>query len=375
MNAPIFSGTFASVCRDLGVSSPDLLLSRRVDLANDREGTMARLDANLVQRLDARFSEPTKRMDSTTRRDALNAWVTSNLSTVLAPMEQAPDNTRYLFVPGRAPRGPLLPIRQTMRLGVQRVEWETYATTGEATWIGTGGSATKKLRKVGEESSYSSQPNGFYGVRYGYNQFDLWQDMLTPGPAIQSTRAATARRVMDEMFERTSGEGNDKRGIPGFLNHGASTTVSVTKSFGAPGITAEELWAQLDVVDQMWHLMNGEQRMVSGVLMPRSHRLKLLSLFKSDGSGVNAWVHAKEKYPWLENIITDQRMEFASQTGGPMWQLWSSDPQLMWREAAAAPMLFGPFVDEMDTDFILLQQDGGVVNRESRLIMRVNMPA
>lgn len=354
------------VARELGIS-PALLQSRRLDFR--------RQPAKAVKQIVAGARHDALRNAGISERrqleDAATAFVTSQLSEILAPVE-LPGRENYLFVPGRTgDRGPLLPVMQRVPLGKQQVEWPVIALTGEARAIAANGVAN--LKRVGSIDDMRSQGVFFYGVRFGWDQFELWQAAHL-GRDVPSERQRAARNAMDEFAEEVYSTGHDEREIPGFFNAGGSTSFTLEKSFGDPTITTAQIIQQLSVVDLVWGEYN-PRRPVTGVVLPKSHRLNMLSKFTgANGEGdINAWKFAVEMFPWLGNIIEDQRMLSASDDS--MWQLWSADGEELYAEGTPDPMVFGPFENEMDLDFIAIAQTGGVISKNARRILRVQQPA
>lgn len=362
-------GSIHDLARSLGVS-PAHLLERRLDFTGDPVGVRNKL-APMFRRLDSRQGQG--RMDSREVLDAATSFVTSELSVLLTPTE-LPGLERFLFVPGKTQGQPLLPVQQKVALGMQSLEYDVIAHTGEARWVGAGGLAD--LRKVGSAEDRKKQDVGYFGVRFGWDQFDLWQQSHQQFRSIERERSLAAGRFMAEFLEQVIGYGNEDRKMPGMFRHGSATSLDLTKSFGAASITAAEALDQMALIELAWKRMN-PRRMMSGIVMPASHRLNLISTFTgAAGEGdFTAWKLALELYPWLANITEDDRMLTASDSGTPMWVIWSADAEELYAEASATPMVFGPFENELNVDFIALNQTGGVVCKNSRLLLRVVMPA
>jgi hypothetical protein len=355
------------IARSFGLTAGRLLDSR-LDFKDAPGEAFTKLDRWFDRTINGKHGDG-QRLDATQRRDGLAAFTTSALAQQLAPVT-LPSRERVPGMTGEG--GPLLPIRQTIPLGKERVEWDVIAHTGEAREVGKGG--LSGLKFVGEEEDRKFQEVGMYGIGWRWDQFDLWRQVHL-GRNLPEERRGAANKFMMEKAEEYGSYGNTERKIPGFFNHSASFTLGMPKSFGDPTLTADELWDQLSIIDCAWSRAN-PRRDVSGVIMPKLHRERMMRIFKGQNEeGVNAWKFALEAYPWLANIVLDDRMLTASQDGGPMWQLWSNDGQMLWRETSASPMLFGPFnTSELQTMFIALQQDGGVINRLPQLILRINQP-
>jgi hypothetical protein len=364
--------TIHDLARKLGVSPGQLhgehASAWKLDL-KDVEASRGKL-ARHVQMLDAKYGGG--KMDETRRHDAASAFMTSGLSTILAPVMQV-SSRKFLFAPGYTQGGGLLPVQQRVELGKQQLEYPVIAVTGEARRMAHG--STKDLRRVGTVDDYKSQPVALYGVRFGVDEFELWQAAhLGRSPLMEKQRGAGF--AMAEYFEETAGNGDSTAKIPGFFNHGSCFSLTLTKTFGDSSITGAEMLLQLAILDLAWSRANGN-RVVSGVAMPKVHRLNLLQKFFGDAAtpGENAWKFAKEAFPWLNNIVEDDRLLTMNPDGGPMWQLWSADGEDQYLEGSPAPMMFGPFTDELRSDYILVAQTGGCVNKDTRAIFRVYMPA
>ena len=367
MSAIIQGSSLAAVARELGVNE-GLLLSKRVDLKGPGK---ERFIKDLMH--SAHKAEPSK--DETNRRDAATAFVTNPLAEILAPVER-PGLENFLFVPGSTEQQPLLPIDQKVRLGKNSLEYPIVALSGEAKFVGAGG--TRDLKRAGTADDLKSQPVAFFGVRFGWTQFELWQGQHLDQRDIEMENQRAARQAMDEFMEDVASYGSNERKIPGFFNHGSAVSYNLSKSFGDSTMTISEMLTQLSIIHLMWKRAN-PKRSVTGVAMPETHRLNMLKIFGGANdaayTGISGWKHAQESFPWLNNIVTDDRLLEASDSSFSMWQLWSADPSELYLEAAPGHMLFGPFTDEMDTDFIMLNQIGGCVCKRPERIMRVQYPA
>lgn len=364
----IHATTLDAVCKQLRIS-PARLLSKRVDLSTQAG----------KERLLGDLGDAAKRVDSSKneaqRRDAATAFVTSPLAQILAPVER-PGRENFLFVPGLGEQPPLLPVAQKVALGKTSLEYPVIAMSGEASFIGAGG--VRDLKRASTVDDLKTQPVAFFGVRFGWDQFQLWQGDHLDLRNIEMEEQASGRQAMDEFMEEVASFGSNARKIPGFFNHGSALSLNLSKSFGDPTITLSELLTQLSIIEAVWSRAN-PRRTVSGVAMPKTHRLNMINIFggsgDSAGTGVSGWKHAKEMYPWLNNIVEDDRLLEASDDSKSMWQLWSADPEELYLEGAAGHLLYGPFIDEMNTDFIMLNQIGGVVCKRPERIQRVQFPS
>lgn len=363
-----------SVARDLGVS-PVLLQSKRFDhLLKSKDPK--RLDAAVTKIAAAARKDAVQyagMTDVKQVKDAATAFVTSALSEVLAPVEM-PGRENYLFVPGRTgDGGPLLPVVNRVPLGKQQVEWPVIAHTGEARAIAPGG--LKNLTRVDSSDDMRKQPVFFYGISFDWDQFELWQASHL-GRDIPSERQRGARNAMDEFAEDVYGFGHDEREVPGFFTAGGVTSITLSKSFGDTSITMTEILTQLSIMDIAWGAYN-PRRPVTGVVMPKSHRLNMMTKFTgtTNEGDVNAWKFAVEMFPWLNNIIEDQRMLTANDDSGPMWQMFSADGEELYNEGTPSPMVYGPFESEMSLKFIAIAQTGGCVSKNPRRVMRWIQPS
>ena len=145
--------------------------------------------------------------------------------------------------------------------------------------------------------------------------------------------------------------------------------------FGSSSITGAQIVTNCQILDIFWHRTN-PNRVPTGVCMPRSHRVNMIGKFIGTNSeGANAWLLVKEAFPWLANIVEDDRLLTASPSGDAMWQMWSADGESQYMEGMAMPMVFGPFEREMNTEFIAIQQCGFFVNKDPRTVVRAYAPA
>lgn len=361
-------GSINDMSRSLGIS-PARLLASRLDFQRSPSQAASAI-AGQARRFDAKQGG---RKSVQQIRDAATAFVTTALSQILRPIERV-GRERFLFVPGRTgDQAPLLPVIQRAELGKQQLEYQVIGHTGEARWMSSGG--VSELRRVNGADDLKSQPLAFFGIRFGWDQFELW-NAAHLGRNIETERMNAARQFMDEHLEDALGYGNDEREIPGFFNHGSALTIDLSVSFGAPNITATEIITQLGIIEVAWSRAN-PKRMISGVVMPKTHRLNMMTIFTgASGEGdINLWKFAKEMFPWLANIVEDDRMLTASDEGASMWTLWSADSEELYAEANASPMLFGPFENELNVDFIAINQTAGVVNKRAERLLRVQFPA
>jgi hypothetical protein len=324
-----------------------------------------------LQVLDSRPGSSKSPRSDTQRHDAATAFTTSALSHVLAPVF-IQSAYSFLFTPGMTgARGQLLPVNHTVPLGKTSVEWPVVAYTGEAKRMAAG--STRGLPRVGTADDLKSQPVGYYGVRFGWDWWELNQATHL-GRSVQTEQQQAASMAMAEYHEAFSSYGDTSTKRPGFFNHGSVFTVGATINLGTT-TSAVDMMGQLSRIHQAWKIAN-PNRVLSGVIMPESHRLNMLTLMYGTGQeGQSAWNLAVVAFPWLSNIVTDDRLETASQNGRAMWQFWSADSQSQYIEATPTPLMFGPFNDELETTFILIGVQAGVVNKDPRAIMRVNFPA
>lgn len=338
----------------------------RLDLAQPAETNRKLLSGLRWDVLDAKHG---RTRDDTQRHDAATAFTTSALSAVLAPVFVSSSRS-FLFVPGMTgPRGQLLPIRQSVELGKQQLEYPVVTFTGEAKRMASG--ATKDLPRVGTSDDMKTQRVGLFGVRFGWDEFQLWQAMHI-GRSVQAEQQRAASMAMAEYFEQFCSYGDTETQRPGFFNHGSTTTIDITTNLGT-STSATDILDALSFMDLCWKKLN-PNRILSGVIMPASHKANMVKrFFGASSEGQNVWKVAIEFYPWLTSIVTDDRLLTASQSGGAMWQFWSADDNDQYIEALTTPLLYGPFQDELETTFIMINQTAGVVNKDPLAIMRVNV--
>jgi hypothetical protein len=145
-------------------------------------------------------------------------------------------------------------------------------------------------------------------------------------------------------------------------------------NFGANSLTFDQAMINLSIMELTWTRAN-PNRQVTGVCMPELHRLRLIRLFRDSGSDTAFWTWALTMFPWLDNIITDDRLLDASPDGGPIWQMWSADSSELYLESTVTPSMFGPFDEKyLGTTFLFLGQDAGCINRRYERICRFNQP-
>jgi hypothetical protein len=368
MSADVFTGINIKALADACGLSPGQIVGPdaeqfRIDLANPVDARTK--VAAAFERIDSRRGNV--RMDDTRRHDAATAFTTNALTTVLAPIIISP-STRFLFTPNMTNGAPLLlPVQNKVALGMQELEVPVLTLTGEARRTAAGG--LKNLRNVGLAEDRKKQPVGLYGVRFEWDTFELMQAAhLGRSPQAEKQRAASF--AMAEYFEDFASYGDVSTKRPGFLNHGACFTIELGTNMGTLS-SADTMLNQLAYIHQSWKTAN-PNRIVTGVVMPEAHYMNMVLQFKgASGEGAHAWTFAKTIFPWLNNVITDDRMLAASQDGFSMWQLWSADGESQYLEASPN-MLLGPFPDEVVTSFYMIGQIGGLVNANPRTIMRVN---
>jgi hypothetical protein len=359
------------VADSLGLSTA-ALLAHKLDLTSAGITAAAAKCVPMMDRANER-RDKSKRLDAKGVKDAASAFVTSALAAQLAPVERV-SNENFLFVPGRTgDRAPLLPVQQRTVLGQTSLEWQVVGMAGEARNVNPSG--LESLTYVGLSEDKKYQPVGHYGVRLSYDIFEMAQGDLL-GRNIPSEKNTAAMQAMAEKMEREGGFGDLDRERPGFFNGGVAEVINLAVSFGDPAMTFDQMMIQLSIIDIMWSRSN-PTRSMSGICMPKTHRLRLLRLFKdNNGSDTNAWLFALEAFPWLGNIIEDDRLLDGSSSNGPMWQGWSADSEELYYESSPAPTLFGPFeFKPLTTEFIALAQTGGIVNKRAERIQRYEMPA
>jgi hypothetical protein len=266
-------------------------------------------------------------------------------------------------------------MQQKVDLGQTSLDYPVITLTGEAMPIGAGG--LNDLKIVDSYDDLHSQPVMLFGVRMRWDMFSMWRGrLLNRDPNRESNMAASL--AMDNFLEGVGSFGNNSRKIPGFFNHGSCMTYALAKSFGDPTLTVAEAFTGLSIMHMIWHLANPDL-MITGVAMPETHRLNLVNLFGGDNdsayTGINAWEQAQKSFPWLKDILTDERLAGANADGGDMWQLWSDDSEDLYFEGKPGHELYGPFETELTTDFIMLNQTGGVVSRDPRRMLRIDFPA
>lgn len=345
------------LARSFGLSRARLLAAQR------------NTDAEIRDSIAVGLGRAHPKLDRKQVHDAATNFTTHALAQQLAPVEIT-TNERFLFAPGRA-SSPILPVRQELALGMRSMEWQAIEFTGEARHFAPG--AIRGLTNVGSADDQLEQNAAWYGAAFEIDYFEMIEtDHL--GRSAQAEKNRSMRLAMDRLAEYIGGFGYTDRSIPGMFNHGAALTMDVVKSFGDPTLTADEMMEQLKLIDlAMDQLM--PDRAISGVIMPKSHRLNMIDKFGgTNGEGENRWKLALEIFPWLRNIIEDQRMLTASNTGGGQWQFWSDDSMSLWYESSRAPLLFGPFEDQLTSRFIAIAQHAGVICKDPRLLFRVQMP-
>lgn len=301
-------------------------------------------------------------------QDAATDFVTSRLQRILGPAENVrrPNNRPYLFVPGRSEQL-ACPSRNLLDLGQRSASYQVRAQTGQAMWVDP--NDTRSLQRAGSVAEEKEYRAHWYGIRYGFNIPETWEEPFT-GENIEAERADSAVEAMDDFREMVSFIGDADRKISGFATLDGAPIILGGQSFSSGAIAADVMLRRIGEWEQLYMRANGGMK-PSGVVAPQGDRIAMQNA-RFTGTSDSAWKVGIEQYPWLENAIWDERMTLANAAGtSGRWILYTEDQMKLFIEHLET-RVFGPFINEMETTFVLLRRHGGVIAKLPEMVIYVD---
>lgn len=301
-------------------------------------------------------------------QDAATDFVTSRLQRILGPAENVrrPNNKPYLFVPGRA-KTLVVPSRNLLAPGQRSASYQVRAPTGQAMWVDP--NDTRSLQRAGSVAEEKEYRAHWYGIRYGFNIPETWEEPFT-GENIEAERADSAILAMDDFREMVSFIGDTDRKLSGFATLDGAPLIGGGQSFSSGAITADNMLLRMGAWEQLYMRANGGMR-PTGLVAPEGDRIAMQNA-RFTGTSDSAWTVGIQQYPWLANAVWDERFALANDAGtSGRWVFYTEDQMKLYIEHLETKV-FGPFVDEMETTFVLLRRHGGMIAKLPEMIVYVD---
>ena len=133
-----------------------------------------------------------------------------------------------------------VPVSNEVPSGAVEVTYEQYNRVGRAQIIQPGATDIPRVDVYGTEFS---RPVRWGGAAYGYNLIEIRQAMMA-GKPLSSKKAATARRVQEELLDEVASIGAPSYGIAtGFINNATLVAAvhAATAAWDLPGTTADQI--------------------------------------------------------------------------------------------------------------------------------------
>ena len=301
-------------------------------------------------------------VDPKVAQDAATNFVTNQLTAVLGPSERVirGNNRQWMFVPGRVSNDRMvLTSRDVLQPGHRDFSYQVRQYTGRAGW--TTLNATRKLQAGGAVDDEVTRGPQWYGACWEYNQGDLWRDAVT-GQNTPDDNQTGCILSMDEFRETSSMLGAPEMGVFGLATLPDAIKVGGGTRLITAGLTAPQLYARVLTWINFYMRCNNNA-LPSGVVAPMMDKQTLQTTIWDNSGGKSVWASLLELHPWLDSgSFWDDRMMDASPTSTPRWIFFQKDDQNAFI-AHTERMVFGPFLDEMTTRFVVLARQGGVVDK------------
>lgn len=301
-------------------------------------------------------------------QDAATDFVTSGLKRLLGPGEDVRrDEYDWLFV-ARNGRTPVIPSRQTLPPGYRTSAYHVRAHTGQAQFVDPNDVAS--LQRAGynvEEKEYGAS---YYGIAWAEAVPESWEaDIL--GEDLRAEREFGATLALDLFQESVSSFGNAAREIPGAFTQGDALVVGGGVDFATTTVSAEDMLRRMAYWDQLYKRANKVR--ASGVVMPEASRIEMQNtFFGTGGEGPSVWERAMDQLPWLANATYTERLNLANADGtAARWMLYSSNDRDFFIEHTPT-MIFGPFPNRMEMEWVALRRIGGIVSKKPERSMYID---
>jgi hypothetical protein len=302
---------------------------------------------------------PDERADSDERADAVTDFTTSALELLLtgAPIRRGMDG-EFIFVPGRAAT-PVLPSRSTLPNGVRNTAYPVLGHTGQAQWANP--EDTRSLPFVGTAREKKILKAEYYGIAYRTNTVLDWEHARM-GVNDRAEKQNAANYELDKFQEQVDSWGNNAMGIPGAFSLGDANIVEMGVEFSGFGVAEEDMVRRIRLIQDHYKRLNGGALPEFVVLPGDDVAAMQESWFGTGNEGPSVWDRAVSRFGWLNNAQLTDRLADGSPSGGSRWMLGRQNPDELFFEMSET-MVFGPFQDRMNFDFIVLRRTGGAVSK------------
>lgn len=220
----------------------------------------------------------------------------------------------------------LVPVKNDIDPGVQVITWRSYGPVGMAKIISNYADDLPRADVQGEENSSKVYS---IGNSYGYNIDEVAASAYS-GQALETKKAAAARRANEERVEALTAVGDSRFGILGLLNQPNALVYTVPA--GAGGSTT---WA-LKTPDEILADLNGIKRAVinttkgaekvNTIVLPETQRGIIQTTRLSDNSDTTIEEFWTKTNPGIE-ILGWERLAGAGAGGTDRIVAYNRDPE------------------------------------------------
>lgn len=303
-------------------------------------------------------------------QDAAADFVTSSLERVLGPGEDIVlnDDQPFIFVP-RPGRPLALESRSVLPPGWRTNSYKVKTHNGQATWV-----EPHAVRKVGYadfQEEKKEQGAEYYAIKYCYTIPEQWENNILNVDEI-GEREFAATQALDNFRERVSGFGDANKKIPGLWTSGDAVIANGGQQFSSGAVGAQIMMSRLANFNRLYTRINRE-RPANMLTAPWTDLDAMQNTyFGTGGEGPSVWDRAIERYDWLRNAVWTDRLANANATANASrWAVYSRNSREMYLEHTES-MVFGPFQDYMNFDFVVIRRIGGLVNKRPERLMYVD---
>jgi hypothetical protein len=256
-----------------------------------------------------------------------------------------------------------------MTPGWRTVSYRVEAPTGQAQW--TDPSNVRKLGHVDFLETKKEHKAAYYGVKYSYTVPELWEANKL-GVDVISKRADIATLVLDKFRERTTGWGDSNLAIPGLFTLGDALLANGGAPFSGGTVTAVNMMRILQAINDLYFRANDEMPPTDAIIPRADISAMKQTFFDNNNIGQSVWERARGEFEWIRNARETERLSTGSPSGNPRWVLWSSDsPDELYNEHTET-LVFGPFQDYMNVEFVLLRRQGGIVSKRPERVLYID---
>jgi hypothetical protein len=319
-------------------------------------------------------SRSRSRMDAQDKKvqDAAANFVTNGLRVSLGASEDVRrgQDSKYIFVP--KPGLPLaLQSRNMLPPGAQKVTYKIRERAARAGWVNPSASAGFRSLPRGDYSVEEKEHGAaWYAAVWSYAITEEWEASLLDEDLI-GERQGAAIDGCDEFREHVSGVGDVSKKIPGMFTLGDAILILGGQQFSA-GVTAVNMGLKLSQIDLAYQNANNEAQAMR-LIAPVDDKTAMQNTYYGDTSGGDSvWKRYSERYPWLQNAIWTRRVGLGNAAGNASrWVLYPDDQKNLYIEHTES-MLFGPFPEWFEQNFVILRRHGGVVSKKPEQVMYVD---